>query len=42
LYVSNNIIAVADGVGGWKNYGVDAGEYSKNLIGLIDKLTKDK
>ncbi len=29
--MNNRIIAVADGVGGWKDYGVDPSKFSKEL-----------
>lgn len=31
LFVSDNLIVVADGVGGWADQGVDPGLYSKKL-----------
>ena len=44
-YFSNNkILSVADGVGGWANYGIDPGKYSKlyckNLCMLFEKDQK--
>ena len=35
--VSENIIAVADGVGGWAESGVDPANYSRKLCYNIDK-----
>ena len=32
LYASKNMIAVADGVGGWLDQGIDPAEYSYNLV----------
>ena len=29
FYVSDQILCVADGVGGWAKYGIDPGFYSK-------------
>lgn len=37
-HAENNIIAVADGVGGWAEHGVDPGLYSKKLCQLIKNL----
>ena len=34
-YVSENLMAVADGVGGWADKGVDPGFYSRELCSLI-------
>mgnify|MGYP001808067746 CR=1 FL=1 len=30
-YANENLLAVADGVGGWNNHGVDPSKYSKTL-----------
>lgn len=38
IYVSSNLLAVADGVGGWSSLGVDAGVYSRQLINIIREL----
>jgi len=35
LYVSKNILIIADGVGGWSKLGIDSGEYSRKLITII-------
>ena len=35
LYESDNLLVVADGVGGWADHGVDPGLYSKKLCKLI-------
>ncbi|PON98463.1 PPM-type phosphatase domain containing protein, partial [Trema orientale] len=32
IYAEQQMIGVADGVGGWAKYGVDAGEYARELI----------
>ena len=41
--LNSNLLAVADGVGGWAESGVDPAVYSKKLCKLIDELyaTKD-
>ncbi len=39
-YVSSNILAVADGVGGWADQGIDPGLYSKKLCDLIGNLSE--
>jgi len=39
-YTSNNLLVVADGVGGWADEGVDAGLYSRRLVSDIEKLFK--
>ena len=36
--VTDNFIAVADGVGGWANSGVDPAVFSRELCTNIDKL----
>ena len=38
---SNNILVVADGVGGWARHGIDSGLFSKQLVTNI-KLNFDK
>ena len=35
FYVSDNVLAVADGVGGWADHGIDPGLYSKRLCELF-------
>ena len=30
-FISNRLLAVADGVGGWNDYGVDPAKYSREL-----------
>lgn len=37
-YASDNLIAVADGVGGWADHGIDPGLYSKKLIELMKEM----
>lgn len=38
-FVANkNLIAIADGVGGWDELGIDSSLYSKNLCSLIERL----
>ena len=39
--VTENVIAVADGVGGWAESGVDPAKYSRGLCSNIDKLVKN-
>ena len=36
--VSDNLIAVADGVGGWANSGIDPANYSRKLCSLIAEM----
>jgi protein phosphatase PTC7 len=38
VLVKDRLIAVADGVGGWSDIGVDAGKYSKQLIKLVGEI----
>jgi protein phosphatase PTC7 len=33
-------IGVADGVGGWRNYGIDAGEFSNFLMRTCERLVQ--
>lgn len=40
LYVQAQMMAVADGVGGWAKHGVDPGLYSKELCSNIRKLNE--
>lgn len=35
MYTSDNVLVVADGVGGWADQGVDPGLYSKKLCQII-------
>jgi protein phosphatase PTC7 len=37
-FAHDNILVVADGVGGWADYGIDPGLYSKKLCYLIKEL----
>ena len=37
--LSENLIAVADGVGGWANNGIDPANYSRRLCNIIGDLT---
>ena len=37
-YSNESIIAVADGVGGWADHGVDPGLYSKKLCKIMQEL----
>lgn len=34
LYSSENLLVVADGVGGWNRYGIDPSKYSRKLVSL--------
>lgn len=36
---STDILAVADGVGGWRDYGVDPGDFSYSLLRSVDHIT---
>ena len=38
--LSDNVIAVADGVGGWAESGVDPADYSRSLCKHIDTLVQ--
>nr|CAD7453932.1 unnamed protein product [Timema tahoe] len=37
-YKSAEVIGVADGVGGWRNYGIDPGEFSNFLMRTCERL----
>ena len=36
--ITSNMIAVADGVGGWAESGIDPANYSRKLCSLINNL----
>ena len=38
--ISANVVAVADGVGGWAESGIDPAKYSRQLCSNIDSLVK--
>ena len=38
IITKDNLLVIADGVGGWAQYGVDSGLYSKNLCKIINDL----
>lgn len=38
---SDNFLAVADGVGGWVNNGIDSGHFSKRLIWDLKRLHEE-
>jgi len=38
--MSNNLIAVADGVGGWAQSGIDPAKYSRRLCNLIGEIAE--
>ncbi len=38
LFVSRNIILIADGVGGWAKMGIDSGVYARRLVDSIKEL----
>jgi len=40
LRTSADVIGVADGVGGWRAYGVDPGQFSANLMQNCERLVK--
>lgn len=35
------LLGVADGVGGWRNYGIDAGEFSSFLMRTCERLVQN-
>lgn len=37
---SADVIGVADGVGGWRQYGVDPGQFSSDLMRNCERLVK--
>ena len=37
---SADVIGVADGVGGWRQYGVDPGQFSTHLMKTCERLVK--
>uniref|UniRef100_A0A183E462 Protein phosphatase n=1 Tax=Gongylonema pulchrum TaxID=637853 RepID=A0A183E462_9BILA len=39
-YGSTHVVGVADGVGGWRNYGIDPSEFSSRLMKLCEKIVK--
>ena len=42
MFASDNVLVVADGVGGWADHGVDPGLYSKKLCSIIgEKVDKN-
>ncbi|KAL4465024.1 hypothetical protein ABPG72_010468 [Tetrahymena utriculariae] len=41
-FCNNQMLCVADGVGGWAQYGVDPGLYSKELVKHIEENFKNK
>ncbi|KAK8797394.1 hypothetical protein WA158_004602 [Blastocystis sp. Blastoise] len=40
-YISENSVAVADGVGGWADCGVDPGEFSRELVSQLSSNLKN-
>ena len=40
IFVSDNVLVVADGVGGWADHGIDPGKYSKKLCEIMGKKVK--
>jgi protein phosphatase PTC7 len=38
LFVSKNIILIADGVGGWAKVGIDSGCYARQLVEAVKEL----
>jgi protein phosphatase PTC7 len=38
VFTSNNVLLVADGVGGWADSGVDPALYSKRLAKIVEEL----
>ena len=41
VVTGNNLLAVADGVGGWASAGIDPAFYSRRLCKLMDNLFHD-
>lgn len=39
-FAEHNLLCVADGVGGWAEYGVDPAEYSRALVANVEKNYK--
>lgn len=39
-YTSADVLGVADGVGGWRAYGIDPGEFSTHLMKTCERLIK--
>ena len=39
LHSSLHITGVADGVGGWRDYGVDPSDFSYSLLRSIERIT---
>ncbi|KAJ8923115.1 hypothetical protein NQ315_001668 [Exocentrus adspersus] len=39
-YKSSDVLGVADGVGGWRAYGIDPGEFSLHLMKTCERLVK--
>ncbi len=42
LFVSKNIIIIADGVGGWAKMGIDSGIYARKLIESVKELISNE
>jgi protein phosphatase PTC7 len=40
MFILKNEVGVFDGVGGWRNHGIDSGEYSRYLSGSISEYLK--
>jgi len=38
---STDVIGVADGVGGWRSYGVDPGEFSRSLMEVCERIVAE-
>lgn len=38
LLAKDNILVIADGVGGWAELGIDSGLYAKNLCNIIENI----
>lgn len=41
-FVSIRLTGVADGVGGWRNYGIDAGEFSNYLMRTCERIVQSE
>jgi len=38
VFCNDLVVGVADGVGGWRNYGIDPGEFSSFLMKTCERL----
>lgn len=40
-FANNNVLIVADGVGGWSRHGVDSGKYSRALCAHVSDFSDE-